>query len=233
MDKNYAQYLLNKTRQDYNLIADQFSSTRRFAWQELEPLYHYVLPEEKVLDVGCGNGRLLSIFKDIDINYTGVDNSKKLIEIAKKTYPSAAFLVADALCLPFSANYFDKVYSVAVLHHIPSEELRLKFLEEAKRVLRPGGLLILTIWDLWRGRGWRWNLESGFLKILGKSKLDFKDIFVPWQGLCQRYIHCFTRRELKNLIEKAGFKVKEIGALKMSKGKESNIYVVAEKHMSP
>jgi len=37
---------------------------------------------------------------------------------------------------------------LAVLHHIPSLEFRLEFLKEAKRVLRLGGLLILTVWDL-------------------------------------------------------------------------------------
>ena len=152
MDKEYAKYLLDKTRQDYNAIASQFSSTRRFVWKGMEPLYDYALSGEKVLDLGCGNGRLLQIFKEIDIDYTGVDSSEKLVEIARKNYPNAKFEVADALCLPFPSNYFDKIYSVAVLHHIPSEELRLRFLEGIKKILKPDGMLILTVWDL---RQWR------------------------------------------------------------------------------
>ena len=132
MDKEYAKYLLNKTRQDYNAIAESFSSTRRFVWQGLEPLYNYALPREKVLDLGCGNGRLLQIFKEIDIDYTGVDSAEKLIEIAKKLYPNAKFQVVDALHLPFPTNHFDKIYSIAVLHHIPSNQLRLEFLDGVK-----------------------------------------------------------------------------------------------------
>jgi len=229
MDKKHAEYLMEKTRDDYNAIAEDFSSTRRFVWQGLESLYHYASPKDKVLDLGCGNGRLLQIFKDIDINYTGVDNSEKLIEIAKKTYPSATFLVADALHLPFPSDCFDKIYSVAVLHHIPSEELRLKFLEEAKRVLRPQGLLILTVWDLWRGMGLRLNLRSGFLKIFGRSQMDFKDIFMPWGKKRQRYIHCFTKKELERLVKKAGFKIEEGGRLKMKESSQTNIYIVAQK----
>ncbi|MFH1575908.1 MAG: class I SAM-dependent methyltransferase [Candidatus Nealsonbacteria bacterium] len=220
MDKDYAQYLLNKTRDDYNAIAEGFSSTRRFVWQELEPLYHYASHKDKVLDLGCGNGRLLPIFKDIDINYTGVDNSEKLIEIAKKTYPNAAFLVADALHLPFPPNHFDKIYSVAVLHHIPSEELRLKFLKEARRVLKPGGLLILTVWDFKR---LKLILKFTILKIFGRSKLDFGDVFVPWQKKHQRYVHCFTKRELIELAQKAGFGIKKSGTLK------TNFFLVAQK----
>ncbi len=229
MDQDYAQYLLNKTREDYNAIAQDFSSTRRFVWQGLEPLYHYASPGDKVLDLGCGNGRLLQTFKGIDINYIGVDNSEKLIEIAKKTYPDFAFLVADALHLPFPENYFDKVYSVAVLHHIPSGELRSRFLEEVKRVLKPDGLLILTVWNLWQGRGWKLNLKFGLLKLLGVSKLDFGDVFVPWGQNRQRYIHCFTKKELIKLAQKANFKIKKTGVLKMKENGETNIYIVVGK----
>jgi len=229
MDKEYAKYLLDKTRQDYNLIAKDFSSTRRFVWRGLEPLYNYALPREKVLDLGCGNGRLLQIFKEIDIDYTGVDSSEELIEIARKTYPNAKFEVADALHLPFPNNHFDKVYSIGVLHHIPSTELRLQFLEGAKKTLKPEGLFILTAWDLWRWRKFKQIFKFTALKLLGKSKLDGKDIFVPWQKTCQRYIHCFTKRELAGLMGKAGFKVKEIGTLKMPESKENNIYIVAQK----
>ncbi|MFH1423851.1 MAG: methyltransferase domain-containing protein [Candidatus Nealsonbacteria bacterium] len=229
MDKKYAEYLLRKTRDDYNSIAEDFSSTRRFVWQGLEPLYHYATPGDKVLDLGCGNGRLLQIFKDINIDYTGVDNSEKLIGIAKKTHPGATFLVADALNLPFPPNHFDKIYSVAVLHHIPSQELRLKFLEEAKRALKPEGLLILTVWDLWRGKSWKLNLRFGLLKLLRTSKLDFKDVFVSWAKKYQRYLHCFTNRELIKLVKKAGFKVKETGTLEMKEGGGVNIFIVAQK----
>ncbi len=229
MKKEYAKYLLEKTHKDYNAIAKDFSSTRRFVWKGLEPLYDYAFPGDRVLDLGCGNGRLLQIFKEIDITYIGIDSSERLIEIAQKTYPNAIFQVADALHLPFSTNYFDKVYTIAVLHHIPSEELRLEFLEGIRRVLRPDGSLILTVWDLWQGRGWKLNLKFGLLKLLGLSRLDFKDVFVPWGKSYRRYIHCFTKRELIKLTEKAGFRVKETGTLKMTEGKETNIYIVAVK----
>lgn len=229
MKKEYAKYLLDKTRQDYNAIADQFSSTRRFVWRGMESLYNYALPKEKVLDLGCGNGRLLQIFKEIDIDYTGIDNSEKLVEIARKTYPTAHFEVVDSLRLPFPNNHFDKVYCIAVLHHTPSTELRLELLEGVRKVLKPDGLFILTVWDLWRWYRLGTILKFTMLKLIGRSKLDFKDIFVPWRGVCQRYIHCFTKGELKKLVEKAGFQVKEIGVLKIPEGKEKNIYIVAKR----
>ena len=230
MNKKYARYLLQKTIQDYNLIAEHFSRAREKIWEEMRFLFDdYLIPGEKVLDLGCGNGRFYEAMKDKKVDYFGVDSSEKLIEIAKNKHPGVRFQVADALNLPFPNNYFDKVYSIAVLQHIPSQEFRLQFLKEIKRVLKPKRLLILTVWNLWQGRSWKLNFRFAILKILGMSKLDFKDVLVPWGKSCQRYIHCFSQKELKKLTEKADFKVKESGILKRPAMKDSNIFLVAEK----
>jgi len=128
MDKDYAKKILEETRENYNIISQDFSRTRNKFWEEMGFISKYVNDNEKVLDLGCGNGRLYELFQDKTIDYCGVDFSEKLIDIAKKRYPQFKFQVADALNLPFPADYFDKVFSIAVLHHIPSKELRLKFL---------------------------------------------------------------------------------------------------------
>jgi len=237
MDKNYAQYLLKKTKEDYNLIAEEFSKTREFPWQEMKFLAEYTLPGERVLDLGCGNGRLLEIFQDKKIDYFGIDFSEKLIEIAKKRYPKAKFQLADALNLPFPNNFFDKIYSIAVFHHIPSEEFRLKFLRETKRVLKSEGILILTVWNLWPTNLFQekqlfyfWLIiKYTLLKIFGKSKLDFKDIFVPFKGQADRYIHCFTTGELTDLTKKVDFKIQELKITERISRRHSNILLIAKK----
>lgn len=230
MNKEYAQYLLEKIREDYNLIAEEFSSSRYSIWPELNIFGQYIGEGERVLDLGCGNGRLSELFRDKNIEYIGVDNSEKLIEIAKAKYPEAKFQVASALNLPFPDDYFDKIFSIAVLHHIPSDELRQEFIKEAKRVLKPGGILIITVWDLWHRFGSLKLIAGSTLpKIFGKSELDFKDIFVPWQKTVNRYIHCFTKKELKKLARKSGFRIKEAGNFKRGETQNYNIYIVAEK----
>ena len=108
----------------------------------------------------------------------------------------------------------------------------MQFLKEIKRVLKKDGVLILSVWNLLPKKKTKWLLlKYTILKLIGKSKLDFFDIFLPWkdsQGniIIQRYLHVFTLNSLKNTIQKAGFKVLEARILKRSK-KESNLFVVA------
>ncbi len=234
MKKNYAKYLLNKNYLDYNLIAQYFSDARDRPWRDLEFLFtDYLKKNEKVLDLGCGNGRFYKLIKSKKANYIGIDNSKGLIKIAKEKYPKGNFQIADGLSLPFPSNSFDKIYCLSVLHHLPSKKLRLKFLKEAKRVLKNKGVLFLTVWNLWSNKkGKKLIFKFTLLKIFGKSKLDFKDIFYPWKNfenktLAQRYIHCFTKKELKKNVQQAGFQVKKTGETIRRLGK--NNYLIAEK----
>jgi len=230
MDSEYAKYLLEKTCQDYNLIADEFSVTRQEIWPELAFLVEDYLTEgEKVLDLGCGNGRWFKLFQKKKIDYVGVDFSEELIKVAKRNYPQAKFQTADILKLPFPDNCFDKIYSIAVLHHIPSEELRLKSLKEAKRVLKPGGILILTTWKFHDKKELSLLFKYTILKLIGKSNLDFKDVLEPWGKKIKRYYHCFSKKELTGLVKKAGFKIKKSGIIKNKRGNRQNIYLIAEK----
>lgn len=230
MNRKYAEYLLEKTKEDYNRIAEEFSRTRSRVWEEIRFLFDDWLVEgDKVLDLGCGNGRFFEVLKDKNVDYIGIDSSEKLIKIARKRYPQAKFQVADALNLLPPNNYFNKVFSIAVLHHIPSEEFRLKFLKEAKRALKQDGLLILTVWKFRTKKELPLIFKYTILRLIGKSKLDFRDIFEPWGKKIKRYYHCFSKKELINLVKKAGFKVLERGLIRNERGNRNNIYLVAKK----
>lgn len=251
MKLEYAKYLLDKTKRDYNAAAQEFSNRRQHIWDEMKFLFDdYLAPGDKVLDLGCGNGRFFEVMRGKNVDYAGVDVSQKLIEIAKQRYlyppqsrhnfknvggfgrARAKFQVGDALNLPFPDNFFDKVYSIATLHHIPSKELRCQFLKEAKRVLKPGGLLISTCWNLWQSSKKRKQIfKFAFLKLMGRSKLDFGDILIPFSGIAECYFHCFTQRELEKLAQKAGFRIKKSGKIIVAQETRpnSNLYIVAEK----
>ncbi len=71
--------------------------------------------------LGCGNGRFYPAFKKRNVDYLGIDVSSKLIDIARSIYPEAKFEVSSIESIPDKS--FDKIYSIAVLHHIPSSSI--------------------------------------------------------------------------------------------------------------
>jgi len=148
MKKAYADYLIKKTENDYNTIATDFSNTRHSFWSDSLFLLEYIKKNEKLLDLGCGNGRLYKMVQQLSLDYTGIDISSELIKTAKESFPETKFVVGSALDLPFENESFDKVISIAVLHHIPSLKLRIKFMEEGYRVLKKDGQMIITVWNL-------------------------------------------------------------------------------------
>lgn len=208
MDLKLAQNLLEANRRIFNEIADEFSESRKELWPELRELGKYAVSGDKILDLGCGNGRLYELFSDKNVEYTGIDYSENLVRIAKKKYGDK-FIQGDILSLPFSEQKFDSVWAIAVLHMIPSKELRKCAVDEIKRVLKQGGRVIVVVWKL-------------------KSLLR-KNIFKDWRNTGRkRYYYKFSKRELRKLFEKSGFKIEELRYLKRN-NKKTNILIIAKK----
>jgi SAM-dependent methyltransferase len=129
--------------------------------------------------------------------------------------------------LPFAENFFHKVLCIAVLHHLPGYELRREFLREAYRVLEPGGQMVLTTWYVWqRQMHWPVLLKYFGLKIIGRSKLDWKDFYKPWGKKGVRFFHNFTKNELRRDLEEVGFKIENLGLLTRRSGEKNLIAVV-------
>jgi len=78
--------ILQETEVGYDMMSQKFSETRKFFWRGLEFIGDYAKDGDKILDFGCGNGRLLELFNQKNIEYFGVDVSQKLIDSAKNKY---------------------------------------------------------------------------------------------------------------------------------------------------
>ena len=101
---------------------------------------------DRVLDVGCGTGSLLSalLHREPDIAAAGVDISPAMLEVARtKLDPSVPLVAAGAERLPFSDATFDIVVSSSSMHYWREVDVALR---EIVRVLRPDGHLVLTDW---------------------------------------------------------------------------------------
>jgi SAM-dependent methyltransferase len=238
MDKEYAKLLLSKGRDDYNKIAQYFSETRFHLWSDFKDFGRYFKEGDTVLDAGCGNGRLSEIFEKIKVHYIGIDSSEKLIAAARVKYPDLKFAAADILDLSYPASQFDVIFLIAVLQHVPSYELRLKAMQNLHRVLKPGGYLLMTNWNLWQKAFSGLRLKYNLLKILGQSKMDFNDILKSWKSpraelITERYLHGFKVHEIEGLLAQANFKIirnyYSYRGEEVAKEKAYNIVTIAQK----
>jgi len=237
MKKEYAEYLTKKTKEDYDKIASDFSRTRAYLRDDLRRFAELVKEGDKALDFGCGNGRLSELFAGIkNIHYTGVDQACLLIEKAREKYAGAGaeFICSDGEKLPFPDEYFNTIFAVASLHHIPSERKRLELLAEFQRILKPNGILVVTAWNLWQRKYIGLIAKYTLKKISGQSPIDWGDVFIPWKEasgrtVLERYYHAFGARSFNRIIRKSGFVIQESGRFGGRSGKNYNLYAIAKK----
>jgi SAM-dependent methyltransferase len=99
----------------------------------------------KALEIGCGPGRLMAPLSTEFAEIHGTDVSDEMIRLAAERlrhipHAHVHHSAKSDLSL-FADESFDFVYSYAVFQHIPSREIVLRYLEEVRRVLKPGGIL--------------------------------------------------------------------------------------------
>ena len=213
MNNNTVNNLLKLVHDNYNEIAADFNTTRKKEiWPEMLLFTKNIKDGDRVLDLGCGNGRLIEALKDKKIEYLGIDNSESLIKFASDNYPGYRFIVSDILNLDIiQGEKFDYIFCLATLQHLPSRELRVQALRSMKNSLSEDGKIIISNWNMWAIRKYYFLIiKSFFNKIIFKNNLEFGDIIFPWknskgQETSERYYHAFRKNELSRLAKLAGF----------------------------
>lgn len=215
----------------WNILYDRY---HRFQFQSsTQPSQ----PKIRVLDLGCGNGRLSDFLvsksteSQSSYEYTGLDSSEFLLQQAEARrqaqLASFSLIQADLTSADWPAilrNTFktevnpeyDLICLFGVMHHIPGFETRLDCLQQARRLLAPGGELIFTTWqylDLPRLRKRVVDLESSAgqalllqLKVQA-DELEPGDHLLDWvkSETAYRYSHYFSKAEAQTIISAAGF----------------------------
>ncbi|HEX2981752.1 MAG TPA: class I SAM-dependent methyltransferase, partial [Anaerolineaceae bacterium] len=114
-------------------------------------------PGARVLDLGCGAGRHLVYLARRGFRVTGLDVSPTGLAYAREWLEREGLQAEldqhDMLELPYPTNHFDALISILVIYHNPLDSIR-KTIAEAHRVLRPGGMALLTFLSK---RGWRYG----------------------------------------------------------------------------
>lgn len=127
------------------ITRDSFEGREYFGYLDL--ILEYLgkdLTGQKILDAGCGDGRMSFEISKKSGEIFGIDYSKKAINFAKILAPKVKFLVSDIKKTPFATAFFDKIILVEVLEHIPPKEIP-SVLKELKRILKKNGEIILTV----------------------------------------------------------------------------------------
>ena len=197
--------------QVYEDIASHFSSTRYKPWPIVERFLRDRAPGSIGVDIGCGNGKYLTVNPNIFI--LASDRSANLVKIASQHQPHSS-LVADSLNLPHPLGFFDFAISIAVVHHLSTPQRRIQALAAILGLLRQpmgaetGARALIYVWALEQKhsrRGW----DEG----------DDQDVMVPWvmkQGpepgkTFSRYYHLYRQGELEHDIVEAGGVILEAG----------------------
>ena len=117
----------------------------------------------------------------------------------------------DMTDLDLKDGSFDLVFCIAAFHHIPGRRLRTRSVKEMHRVLKPDGVLILTVWNLFQWKYFK-NLLSAILSFVFHFglKYNWNDLWIKWrsEGL-KRYYHAFLPGELLGYFKAKQWKIEE------------------------
>ncbi|HEX8212793.1 MAG TPA: class I SAM-dependent methyltransferase [Longimicrobium sp.] len=141
---------------------------------------HVVRPEPRVLDLGCGTGLMLQRLERRGCRAVGVDMRPEGLRHLRQASPGSPTVQADATHLPFAGDSFDALLLLDIVEHVDDRAL----LAEVRRVLRPGGVAVLTV----PAFPWLWSYRD------------------EAAGHLRRY----TRRGLMGSLAGAGLAIREV-----------------------
>ena len=190
--------------------------------------------DARVLELGCGHAPLAAHLRELGFHgtYVGLEQSQALLDqrsaalrpptfefhradFSEPNWPES--LVNTGRSKPErperheDAVRFDWVLAFAVMHHLPTEELRLAVLSEIRRLLSPAGSFTLSVWDFLNSSRLHRRIVFWPQAGLNADEVDPSDFLLDWRhgGKGLRYVHHFVSAELHGLAEKAGFQVLE------------------------
>ena len=158
----------------------------------VDEVYASVPKGGKVLDVGCGTGEHLQRALKAGLKAYGVEPAPGMLDVARRDVPAAEIKQGVATELPFKDGQFDLVIMVEVLRYLDRADTD-KALKEARRVLKPGGQLLVTLVN-------RWALDGFYVLQRARSLVRGKQ-FDAVNPYCLFHTPASARRDLKQ----AGF----------------------------
>ena len=130
------------TKEYWNKVAREKKFSIPFQMEEFE---EYVGKDKKILDIGCGYGRVLKeLYDNSYTDLLGIDISSQMIRKAKENYPFIHFSMTKAEHLEYEDNSIDSVILLAVLTSIVDSKSQQSFIKEVHRILKKNGILYMN-----------------------------------------------------------------------------------------
>ncbi|HEY2980629.1 MAG TPA: class I SAM-dependent methyltransferase [Anaerolineales bacterium] len=240
MNAATAARLLALNRYFYEEFGESFAATRQRLQPGVKRILETLRGDESILDLGCGNGELARALARRGHRgpYLGLDFSLPLLREAESPLDGlpAKFLEADITQLSVVGDQLSVVggwtliTAFAVLHHVPSEELRLNLLQEVSDLLARNSRFILSNWQFLNSAKLRARIQPWSAAGLTEADVDAGDALLDWRdgGKGLRYVHHFSAQELSDLAGQIGLRVSE-SFLSDGEGGKLGLYQVWEK----
>ena len=195
MKPEVAQQLIDLNRDFYDHLADPFARSRVAPQPGFAHLLDWLpQPCQRVLDVGCGNGRFGHFLQQqgVSVEYVGVDFSPPLLDKAQAQHPPGEFYARDLSqpdCLA-GLGQFDLVVCLAVMQHIPGQANRQRLLGEMGQRLAENGRIFLANWQFMDSPRQRRKRQDWSEIGLSSGDVEANDHLLNWQrgGYGLRYV---------------------------------------------
>ncbi|MGI8918003.1 MAG: class I SAM-dependent methyltransferase [Pyrinomonadaceae bacterium] len=180
-----------------------FEEALRFCEHDpLRPLFErYTRPGTLMLEGGCGHGQYVVHYKARGVRVVGLDFAQSTLGILRSRYADLMLCTGDVSALPFSDGAFDLYYSGGVVEHF--ETGAGPALKEARRVLGPGGVLLISVPYVSPLRRLLSPFKSTLWKEVPRAELDNTEN----DESKQFFQYVYTRREFERELAAAGLRV--------------------------
>jgi len=171
----------------YDEIAKPYAKEFSRPSDYIDNFLGYVPTNGRILDIGCGPGFDSAYFVSKGFCVTGIDLSKEMLKLAKEKCPRGEFKLIDFRKIEFPTNCFDGIFASCSLIHIPKKDV-LSTLKLFYMVLKKGSVIYIALQG-------------------GKPEEIF--LTEPLKPDEKIFLNVMDLREIKGLLEKAGFEIVE------------------------
>lgn len=226
MNRRVADLLNQETTRFYQVQAGSFSDTRKAAWPGWEQCAGFLKqlgPRVRLLDLACGNARferfLLRKLSGVNWSFSAVDSCDELVSFCTDSLSGVDFSYqqldvvsalldgSETLGLDCS-GFYDACACFGFLHHVPGREVRARALRGLVGQVRPGGLVMVSLWQFEKSEQIAEQARALRPQALADLHLDEGDLepgdhLLGWKKTpgVYRYCHSFSSGEVNMLLD--------------------------------